>query len=292
MAALAVMPAKKVELQLNLEKGKTYTQKVVVDNLTKQSMMGQTMEITTNATAVTYMELTESGADADTYQIWYGEIGMGMSGMGQNQSFTSDTASLEMVDPMSKVLAGLSDKKFSAKITRKGIVQEVMGLEEMVKKATEGMPGGPAASEQISGSFGDDGLAKNLETTTDIFPDGEVKEGDSWTKTQYTSTGLPLISTTTYTLKTMVDGVATIEVSAVLETDPENAQTSMQGLDATQFYEGTRSGTLTMDVTSGWVTAGNLKDDIVGSITIAPGAQVPDGMTIPLEMINDITISN
>ena len=255
-------------------------------------MMGQTMEITTNATAVTYMELTESGADADTYQIWYGEIGMGMSGMGQNQSFTSDTASLEMVDPMSKVLAGLSDKKFSAKITRKGIVQEVMGLEEMVKKATEGMPGGPAASEQISGSFGDDGLAKNLETTTDIFPDGEVKEGDSWTKTQYTSTGLPLISTTTYTLKTMVDGVATIEVSAVLETDPENAQTSMQGLDATQFYEGTRTGTLTMDVTSGWVTAGNLKDDIVGSITIAPGAQVPDGMTIPLEMINDITISN
>jgi hypothetical protein len=49
---------------------------------------------------------------------------------------------------------------------------------------------------------------------------------------------------------------------------------------------------LNVDVATGWVTSGTLKDDIIGSITIAPSAQVPDGMTIPIEMTNTITISN
>jgi hypothetical protein len=162
----------------------------------------------------------------------------------------------------------------------------------MVKEATADMPGGPAMAAQIAGSFGDDGLAKNLELTTDIFPEKGVKVGDSWTKEQFTSTGLPIISTTTYTLESVDRGTAIVNVKAKLATDPNNASTQMQGMEATQYYEGERTGTLNVDVATGWVTSGTLKDDIVGSITLAPNAEIPDGMTVPIEMINNITISN
>ncbi len=292
LIAPSIVLAQKVDMKLNLEKGKKYTQKTEVANVTKQTMMGQVMEINTTASSTTYMELAEDNGKTDTYNIWYGNVGMSMTGMGQSQTFTSDTASLETVDPMSKVLAGLTDKKFDAKITEKGMVEEVMGLEEMVKEATAEMAGGPAMAEQVASSFGDDGLAKNLEMTTDIFPEKSVKVGDSWTKEQFTSTGLPIISKTTYTLKSVEGGTAVVEVKATLETDPANASTSMQGMDATQYYEGERSGTLNVEVASGWVTSGTLKDDIVGSITLAPNPQIPDGMTVPIEMTNTITISN
>jgi len=292
LIAPSIVLAQKVDMKLNLEKGKKYTQKTDVENTTKQTMMGQVMEINTTASSTTYMELSEDNGSTDTYKIWYGDVGMSMSGMGQSQTFTSDTSSLETVDPMSKVLAGLTEKKFDAKITEKGMVEEVMGLEELVKTATTGMAGGPAMAQQIASSFGDDGLAKNLELTTDIFPEKSVKVGNSWTKEQFTSTGLPIVAATTYTLESVENGTAIVNVVSQLSTDPNNASTEMQGMQATQYYEGERKGSLNIDVASGWVTSGTLKDDIVGSITIAPNAQVPDGMTIPIEMTNTITISN
>lgn len=292
LVAPSIVLAQKVDMKLNLEKGKKYTQKTDVENITKQTMMGQVMEINTTASSTTYMELSEDNGSTDTYKIWYGDVGMSMSGMGQSQTFTSDTSSLETVDPMSKVLAGLTDKKFDAKITEKGMVEEVMGLEELVETATTGMAGGPAMAEQVASSFGDDGLAKNLELTTDIFPEKTVKVGSSWTKEQFTSTGLPIVAATTYTLQSVENGTAIVNVVSKLSTDPNNASTEMQGMQATQYYEGERKGSLNVDVATGWVTSGTLKDDIVGSISIAPNAQVPDGMTIPIEMTNTITISN
>jgi len=292
MTALAMIVAKKVDLKLNLEEGKNYVQITQVESMTKQTVMGQTQEIKQTVSATTNMKVLEKGDGMATYEISYDKIGMSVDAMGQKQSFSSDTASMEMVDGMSKVFAGMTDKAFQADITDKGKVKEVKGLEEMVTEAIQGMAGGPAMEEQIMGSFGDDGLTKTLETTTDIFPEKAVKPGDEWTKTQYTATGLPLIATTTYTLEKIENGVAIINVSAKLETDSENATTQIQGLDATMYYEGTRTGTLNMEVESGWVTTGMLKDDIVGSISIAPGAQVPDGMTIPVEMKNTLTISN
>lgn len=292
LTALSLVLAKKVDLELNLKKGETYAQTMMVESEIKQTMMGQPQTINQTIEAKTYLEMIEESDDSDTYEVWYDNISLAMKTMGQNQNFSSDTASLATVDPMSKMLNALTGKKFKAKITSKGKVKEVMELEALVNEATSQMAGGAQMQEMIQGSFGNDGLTKNLETTLDIFPDKAVKPGDSWTKVQGTATGLPLIANTTFTLKSIEGNTATIEVKATLETDPDNVTTSMQGMDATLFYEGERTGTLSMDTETGWVTSGSMNDDIVGSITIAPGAQVPDGMTIPVEMKNTMTISN
>jgi len=292
LIAPSIVLAQKVDMKLNLEEGKKYTQKTMLESVTKQTMQGQTMESNNSTTSNIHLKVIEDNGSTDTYETWYGSIDLEQSAMGRSMSATSDTTSLETVDPLSKIFAGMSDKKFKAKITEKGMVEEVMGLEEIVKNAASGMPGGPAAIEQISASMGDNGFAKSLELTTDIFPDKKIKVGDSWTKEQFTSTGLPIISKATYKLTSVENGTATIELKAQLETDPNNASTQMQGIDATLFYEGTREGTFMVDVESGWVTSGNIEDDIVGSMTIAPNEQAPDGMTIPLESKNKITISN
>jgi hypothetical protein len=250
------------------------------------------MEIKTSGDSKLNLSLSQDNGDIDTYDAWYSEIGVSSSAMGQSQTFSSDTASLEVVDETSKVFAMLADKKFKALISEKGLVQEVNGLDEMVDKATEGLPGGEAILEMVKNSIGIDGFTKNLEMTTDIFPEGKVKVGDSWSKEQFVSVGLPIISKSTYTLKSINDGVAIIDVSATFSTDPNNATTNLQGLEATQFFEGTRSGSLMVDAATGWINSGELKDNIAGSMTIAPGPQVPDGMTVPIEVTNTVKLSN
>ena len=292
--ALAFTPmAKKVDLQFNLEKGKTYSQKTVMMTETKQTIMGNEQVVKQSAIAETKMELKEGGKNANTYSIWYDSIQMAIEQGGTAQEFTSDTAALAQVDPMSTIFSSMVDKKFEANIDLKGNIQEVTGLEEIVTDATSSL--GEQASlvaEQISAGFGDSGLAKNLEMLTAIMPETAVKVGATWSNEQFTSSGLPLIMTNTFTLKSIKEGVAVINVEADMSVDPENSTTEIQGMAASFFLEGTRTGSFQMEVSTGFVTSAEMDDEIVGSITIEANNQVPEGMTIPLEMKTKTTVSS
>lgn len=293
--ALAFSPmAKKVDLQFKLEKGKTYTQNTVMTTETKQTISGTEQIIKQNASAVTMMELKEPGSGVNTYTLWYENISMGIDqGSGVIQKFNSDTTKLNNVDPMSKIFSSLTGRKFEADIDFSGKITEVTGLEEIISAATASM-GSQAGmiGEQISAGFGDSGLAKNMEMFTAIMPGEPVKVGSTWTNEQFTASGLPLILNNTFTLKSIADGKAIIDVKANITVDPDQSSTELQGMKATYFMEGSRTGSLTMEVNSGFVTSADINDEIIGSINIAGNAQIPDGMTIPIEMNSNTNVSS
>lgn len=292
--ALAFAPmAKKVDLQFKLEKGKTYTQTTEMHTVTKQSIQGMEQIIQQTANAETKMELKNEGTGSNTYTLWYENISMSIDQGGMKMEYSSDTTALDNVDAMSQIFASMTKKKFDADIDLKGKIQEVTGLEEIITDATA--PMGEQASqvnEQISSGFGDAGLAKNMEMFTAIMPEGTVKVGATWTNEQFTASGLPLILRNTYTLKSIADGMATIEVSAEISVDPANSSTEIQGMKASYFLEGDRSGTIQMEVKTGFVTSANIDDEIVGSINLESSPQIPEGMTIPIEMNSNTKLSS
>lgn len=292
---LAFSPAaKKIDFQFKLSPDKTYKQEIRMVSNTTQTVQGSEMKSKNIVNSVTYMKLKEGGDTSGVYSVWYDELSMDIEGGQMNQSFSSDTSSLAMVDPVSSILAGLVNEKFDATINTQGKVTYVENLEEIIESAV-GTAGGPQADmirEQISSSFGDGGFAKNIEMSTRIIPEKPVKIGDSWEIQQYTSTGLPLILTNTFTLKEINNGLATISVKGDMKIDPANAKTTLQGMNATYFMEGTREGELQVEVETGWMKSGNLNDNIYGSISIEPGPQMPEGMTIPMEMNNETTVTS
>lgn len=293
--AFAFAPmAKKIDLQFKLEKGKTYTQNTVMTTETKQTISGNEQVIKQNAGTITKMELKETGTDVNTYTIWYENISMGIDpGSGMVQNFNSDTTKLETVDPMSQIFSSLTGEKFEADIDFSGRITMVNGLEEIISGATSTM-GDQAAmiGEQISAGFGDSGLAKNMEMLTNIMPGEPVKVGSTWTNKQFTASGLPLILNNTFTLKSVADGKASIDVKSNITVDPDQSSTELQGMKATYFMEGSRTGTLEMEVSTGFVTSADINDEIIGSITIEPNAQIPDGMNIPIEMKSNTAVSS
>lgn len=292
--ALAFAPmAKKVDLQFKLEKGKTYTQTTVMNTETKQSIQGMEQIIKQTASAETTMELKNEGSGSNIYSLWYENISMSIDQAGMKQEFSSDTTALDDVGPMSQIFASMTKKKFDADIDLKGKIKEVTGLEEIITDATS--PMGEQASminEQISSGFGDAGLAKNLEMFTAIMPEGAVKVGATWANEQFTASGLPLILRNTFTLKSVSDGVATIEVNSDISVDPANSTTDIQGMKASYFLEGNRTGTMQMEVKTGFVITANIDDEIVGSINLESSPQMPDGMTIPIEMNSNTKLSS
>lgn len=293
--AFAFAPmAKKIDLQFKLEKGKTYTQNTVMTTVTKQTIADTEQVINQSAGTITKMELKETGADANTYTMWYENISMGIDqGSGTQQKFNSDTSKLASVDPMSKILSSLTGKKFEANIDLSGKIVEVKGLEEIITGATSSL-GDQAGmiGEQMSAGFGDSGLAKNMEMLTAIMPGEPVKVGSTWTNTQFTASGLPLIVHNTFTLKSVDNGIAVIELKANITVDPDEGSTELQGMKANYFMEGTRSGTIQMDVKTGFVNSAEIIDEIIGSINIEANAQMPEGMTIPIEMNSNTKVSS
>ncbi|MCA1761835.1 MAG: DUF6263 family protein [Cryomorphaceae bacterium] len=295
--ALAFTPAaKKASFQFKLEDGKVYSQSTEIKGVIKQTIQGQSQETKQTATVHMNMELHEDAESNSVYNVWYTTIGMSvetaMSGQNQSQAFGSDTTDMDQVDPTSLILSQMTDEKFKATIDRQGEVKNVEGLEEIIANALpEDSVRATAMQSNISSSFGDGGFSKNIETVSAIIPEGKVKIGSSWTKESYTATGLPLLAKNTYTLKSMENNVATIEIDSELTVDPDNASTNLQGLDAVFYLEGTRTGTIKVDANTGWVIDANMTDDITGSLNISPNAQMPDGMNIPMEVKNNITIT-
>src|SRR5690606_18468175 len=174
-----------------------------------------------------------------------------------------------------------------------GKIIEVKGLEEIITEATSSL-GDQAGmiGEQMSAGFGDSGLAKNMEMLTAIMPGEPVKMGSTWTNTQFTASGLPLIVHNTFTLKSVDNGIAVIDLTANITVDPDEGSSELQGMKATYFMEGSRSGTIQMDVKSGFVNSAEIIDKIIGSISIEANAQMPEGMMIPIEMNSNTTVSS
>lgn len=292
--AFAFTPAsKKMELQFKLEKGKVYEQTISLTSTTKQTYEGVEQEVDQAVSAKTSMELKESGEKTDVYTVWYNNINMGVTQAGHEQKFNSDTTQLSTVDPMSALFSHLVDIKFEATFDRKGKIQNLTGLEDIITNATSELgPQGEAIAPQLSASFGDNGITKNIEMITAIFPDEPVRVGSTWTNTQFTSSGLPLILHNTYSLKNVDNGIATIEVAGKLSVDPDNSSADIQGMDATYFMDGTRTGSIQMDVASGWVKSAEFNDSIGGSITLAANTEMPDGATIPIEMTTKTVVTS
>jgi hypothetical protein len=281
----------KIDLKFSLKKEKVYGQRTSMVSRTKQVFAANEITYGQNASADTYMELLEAGDSISRYQMWYGDIKMGFDQNGMNQRFASDTASLNMVDPMSRIFSNMIGNKFEATINSFGKIEEIYGLEEMISRAVTNIQSGNSElAEQISSGLGDGGLAKNLEVVTAVMPEEMVRKGDSWTKKQFSSSGLPLIIRNTFTLEEANDQSVRLGVKGDISMDPDHTGAVVGGLDVVYSLTGTRSGFIELERETGWIISAELVDDIDGKIYMLPNNQFPDGTEIPMEMDNTTTV--
>lgn len=284
-ALLAFAPAPKTDLQFSLKEGMTYQQQVTVEVQTVQMIMGQENASTSEMRLTTYFEVSETKDKSAIYDLWYGEMTAIVQANGMEQKMSSADPN----DELSQLLGKMVEEKFQAEIDYKGEITAVTGLEEMILSLAGESENNMAT--EVGGSYGEAGLLRNMDMVLSVFPEGPVKKGDTWTSRQLSNTGFPLFIDNTFTLKQVKGDMAEIEVSADIVLDTDNANFSLQGMEATFFLEGVRKGTLMMEVSTGWVTSAIFDDDIAGSITISEMADFPEGLTIPIESKSKTTIS-
>ena len=178
-------------LKFNFEKGKGYDYEMTMNM--DQDIMGQKMKM--DMSTYYSMEVVDEDGDIKTVTSTYDRFKMNMGVAGMNIEVDSDKPLPNLGtdengnDPM-KMLNGLlgaiKGRQFTMKVNAEGKVLEVTGFQDMAKSIVDslGFEGakGQQMIEQFNQQFNEESIKDQFERVLYIFPNKEIKVGNSWEK--------------------------------------------------------------------------------------------------------------
>lgn len=250
-------------LKFNFEKGKGYDYEMEMK--IDQEIMGQ--QIKMDMSSYYTMDVVGAEGDVKTVSTMFDRIKMDMDMPGSSLSFDSDKRGVDPgsvtagpMDKINNVFGGLVNRKFTMKINAEGKVEQVSGFKEMVAAMMDSMnlqgDDRTEAMARFNQQFNEDGMKSQFERVLYIFPNKEVKVGDSWEKGTTVTGQMGGQYASTYTVKEIEGDIVTL-----------NEQTKIQGQQADMEMTGTVTGTINVDSKSGLVV--NADQDIIFNISKA-----------------------
>lgn len=282
---------KKYTLALKLAKGETYKQHFAGDVDLTQEAMGQKMHILTQMNLKWHYSVTDQQGDRVNLQLVYDEVKMDMDMGTAKVSFDSNTsedvASIENMGPLFKAIIGLP---IELQLTKDKLTS-VTGFENLQKAMVGAID--PNLGEQVkqqflamgNQQFSEESIKSLFEQFGSYLPDKPVGIGDAWdVETTINNNGINLFNQLKVTLKKVEGTVATLDVTGTVQTQEGGATQNMQGMEAKIEMKGEQSGTVLIDMNTGWAISTEITQNITGETKVM-------GMSIPQVLINHITIT-
>jgi len=238
-------------LKFNFEKGKGYDYEMITSM--DQEIMGQDMEM--DMTAYYSMDVNDEDGETKTITSTIDRFKMKMGLAGFNIDVDTDKplpsfGEIDGEDPMKMIntlFGAIKGRKFVMKVNAEGKVLDVTGFEDMAKQIVDSLPVDEAEREQMMAQFNEQFNAEKTKSQFErafyIFPNKQVKVGDSWEKkTDIGMKGMPGSYNSTYTVTEIEGDMVTLEEKTKL-------QTTEEGMD----MQGNIKGTIVVDSRSGLV---------------------------------------
>ena len=212
-------------LKFNLDKDRGYEYNAVWDMVT--DVMGQKSDVTVDATYS--MNVTADDGQVKTLTAMYKQMRMKMKVMGMTLEMDSEkpvTAddSVNMENPLSsmnKMISELTGKPFTMKVDAEGNILEINGFDAIIRGMIESLKMDEDARQKALASmkdqFNENELKDQFAQIFSIFPNKEVKVGDSWEK-KFTAGGkMKATFTTTYTVDDIEGELVTLKTKGRIE---------------------------------------------------------------------------
>ena len=234
----------------------TVSQEVDDDNL---------ITIEQNMTLVTCYKVIAMKPQSRTVAVTYERITMSSGNAAFSLDFDSENDN--GTDIMYEDLRSLIDKTFRMTMSTRG---DVLSSEPVIRGKHDG---------KGAYNINDSSIRKVMLHALEVYPGRPVQKGDIWERTYSTSIGFANVRVRNkYRLVSMGPELASVELQGRLTSgNTEQAQ------DSDMNIEGLQSGTFTIDVKTGLVVNGKIKQQLNGNMNIT-------GKSSPVNVESDIYI--
>jgi hypothetical protein len=255
-------------LKFNFEKGKSYDYEMIMNM--DQEVMGQKIKM--DMTMYYTLDVKEAEGDTKIITSTYDRFKMAMD-MGSMMSIDMDTdkplVESEGTDPrkdpmkmVNRLFSAIKGRQFQLKVNAEGKVLEVTGMQELASSIIDSMgldQDAPEMKEKMreafSKQFNDADVKSQFERILYIFPNKEVKVGDSWEKNTSMSGQMPAKYNSTYTVKEIEGDMVTLEENSKITSSNEKME-----------MDGKVKGTLIVDSRSGLVVSADQNMNITAKM--------------------------
>lgn len=267
----ACLSSKPLDLKIQPEED-TFVYRSTNNTETDVSVMGMDQKVVVEQVVEQEYDIQETEEDG-TLNIKMTTKSMKVDQTNPMMSMTYDSKNPDSNEP-AEMMTGFDNmigKEFDLKISPKG---EILTLETdggMFDGVFDDVPNGEALQAQMEGQFGVESIRSSMALMTGFYPDTPVKVGDTWTKMKTTTMGMQNEVETTYTLKERKRGIATIEFSSKIKSDPNAEAVEMMGMEMSYDLEGTQSGTIMVNEKTGWAKKTEGTQKMEGTMNMSGG---------------------
>lgn len=283
------------DLSLKLEKGKEYKQITNSKATIIQEVNGQKMNmVMTIKGTMTFLvkDITENGYNMDAK---FEELSMSMQMPQGLMEFSSEKNDAN--DIFSTILGAMKDKAFGITMSKTGKITDVKNVEALWSTAINTFDQLPEMQKeqikaQIMKAYGGEALKGNIEMVTAIYPDSPANRGDKWTINTKLESGMSANMTTDYEFAELTSEYALIKGKSTIVTADKDAYIESNGMPMKYDLTGSMDSEIKVDKNTGWIIEATINQKIEGDTYIKENPQLPNGMKIPMTMINDMVITN
>jgi len=225
--------AQKVELTLNLEKGKEYRQVTNSKATIIQDIYGQKMNIVmTIKGGMSYKVVSVNPSDYDL-EVKYESLSMITEMAQMKMEFSSDKNDEQ--DILSTLLSKMIGNTFNVKMAKNGKILEVKDIELQIESLFEDFTNIPENQlaqfkSQITEAYGAEAFKGSIQMVTAIFPGNPVNKGDKWTINTNLESQMALSMTTEYEFTDLGSNYAMIKGNSVIETEDKDEYIESNGM--------------------------------------------------------------
>ena len=283
------------DLSLKLEKGKEYKQITNSKATIIQEVNGQKMNmVMTIKGTMTFLvkDITENGYNMDAK---FEELSMSMQMPQGLMEFSSEKNDAN--DIFSTILGAMKDKAFGITMSKTGKITDVKNVEALWSTAINTFDQLPEMQKeqikaQIMKAYGGEALKGNIEMVTAIYPDSPANRGDKWTINTKLESGMSANMTTDYEFAELTSEYALIKGKSTIVTADKDAYIESNGMPMKYDLTGSMDSEIKVDKNTGLIIEATINQKIEGDTYIKENSQLPNGMKIPMTMINDMVITN
>jgi hypothetical protein len=261
----------KVDISLKLKQGQTYNELITIDQKISQEAMGTKQDISQTVEFVITLKTKKVESNGDmTVDFAYKSIKFKQESAGGKIEFDSANPPKES-NPVMKVFTAMVGKNVEMIITSNGKVKPISGLEKITSGLMEvsgakEVPEQNAIKETIDKNFSDESFSSMIKNFAGMLPEKPVSIGESWSVTSETSKDLPMIISTTNTLKSVKGGKAIVGLNGTVKPNPKSNPSTMGNMKMNYDMTGAQSGDIEIDLATGLMTGGEMKQDINGKV--------------------------